>query len=270
MSWWQRFIEALKENVVEQIRVGDIGKEISEMIIPRTMFRIELFGTSIPVTDAVVVTWGVIAALFLIALLLGRRYKSIPHGRQLIVEGLIGALVGLCKSNDLDDEQTDRVVPFVGSVALLITLANISSFIGISPPAKNPGYCFGLSILSVSFVVYIGFRFVGPKGMWKSISTPVGMVVPFKILDYVIRILSLALRLFGNVFGAYILMEFVRIIIPIALPGILGLWFDLADGILQAVIFTYLTVMYVGEIMEANHSSAGQHDKKKIRAKTAG
>ncbi len=264
MSGWQAFVQALKDNLAERLRIGDIGEEMTHLITPRTMFSLDLLGRSIPVTDAVVVTWGVIGVLFVVALILGRSFKPVPKGRQLLTEGLIGALVSLCKANDLNDEQTDRVVPFVGSVALLIALANISSFIGIAPPAKNPGYCFGLSILSVCFVVYTGFRFVGAKGMWKSISTPVGLVVPFRILDYIIRILSLALRLFGNVFGAYILMEFVRIIVPFGLPGILGLWFDLADGILQAVIFTYLTVMYVGEIMEANHTSSG-HGKKKTQ-----
>ncbi|NLN46254.1 MAG: F0F1 ATP synthase subunit A [Clostridiaceae bacterium] len=262
MSWWERFFDALKERVAEIFHIGDIGAEISEMIIPRTMFRIELFGASLPVPDAVVVSWGVIVVLFLLALVFGRSFRPVPRGRQLLTEGLIGILSSLCKSNDLSDEQTDKVVPFVGSVALLITLANISSFVGISPPAKNPGYCFGLSILSVVFVVYIGFRFVGPKGMWKSLSSPVGMVVPFRILDYIIRILSLALRLFGNVFGAYILMEFVRIVLPLGLPGVLGLWFDLADGILQAAIFTYLTVMYVGEILEANHTHIEQAKKR--------
>lgn len=268
MSAWHAFTDALKEKVGEQFHIGNIGEEISEMIIPRTMFRIELFGSSLPITDAVVVSWSVIGVLFVVALILGRGFKMIPRGKQLLTEGLIGALVSLCKANDLNEEQTDQVVPFVGSVALLITLANISSFIGISPPAKNPGYCFGLSIVSVCFVVYIGFRFVGPKGMWKSLSSPVGMVVPFRVMDYIIRILSLALRLFGNVFGAYILMEFARIIMPFALPGVLGLWFDLADGVLQAVIFIYLTVMYIGEIMEANHLPES-HDKKRSRTVAA-
>ena len=269
MSYWQAFTEALKTNIADQFRIGDIGGEISKLIIPRTMFSVDLFGRTFSVTDAVVGTWGMMVVLFLIAVFLGRGFHPIPRGRQLLTEGLVGALVSLCKSNDLDEEQTDQVVPFVGSVALLITLANISSFIGVSPPAKNPGYCFGLSILSVIFVVYFGFHFVGAKGMWKSLTSPVGMVAPFRILDYLIRVLSLALRLFGNIFGAYILMEFIRIILPFALPGIFGLWFDLADGVLQAVIFTYLTVMYIGEIMEANHTPTGHVKKTRSQAPAA-
>jgi F-type H+-transporting ATPase subunit a len=84
-----------------------------------------------------------------------------------------------------------------------------------------------------------------------------------------IKPLSLALRLFGNVFGAFILMEFIYIVVPLALPGILGLWFDIADGILQAVIFTYLTVTYVGEIIEGSHiamESRKEKEKKRLTA----
>ena len=71
--------------------------------------------------------------------------------------------------------------------------------------------------------------------------------------------MSLALRLFGNVFGAYILMEFIYIIIPVLIPGVVGLWFDLADGILQGAIFTYLTIMYIGEIVEGAHEAEHEH-----------
>lgn len=262
MSGWERFLAALKERITDVFRIGDIGSRITEAIMPRTLFQIHWFGRVLPVPDAIVVSWGVIVVLFLLAVWLGRNFRQIPRGKQLLSEGLVGILTSLCKSNGLSDAQTDRVVPFVGSVALMITLSNISSFIGISPPAKNPGYCFGLSILAVAYVVYIGIHFVGLKGMWRSLASPVGMMVPFSILDYLIRILSLALRLFGNVFGAFILMEFIRIVMPPGLPGIVGLWFDLVDGILQAVIFTYLTVMYVGEIVEANHEPRAPSKKR--------
>ena len=45
----------------------------------------------------------------------------------------------------------------------------------------------------------------------------------------------------------------MSITVPIILPGIIGLWFDLADGLLQAVIFSYLTMSYIGEIVEIGH-----------------
>ena len=49
----------------------------------------------------------------------------------------------------------------------------------------------------------------------------------------------------------FILMEFLGIVCPIILPGVFSLWFDLMDGILQAVVFAYLTTSYIGEDLPA-------------------
>ena len=74
---------------------------------------------------------------------------------------------------------------------------------------------------------------------------------------------SLALRLFGNVFGATILLGFIKPVIPLILPSILGLWFDVADGLIQGLIFMYLTTTYLGELVEkANNTSERLASKK--------
>jgi hypothetical protein len=127
-------------------------------------------------------------------------------------------LSSLCKTNDLTDEQTEPVVPFVGSVAVVITLANISSFIGYRP--AKIGALFWAFILSVLFVVYSGFRFVGPKGMWKSLlhcrhggSFPHSRLCdPIQFLRPVVRQRVRRLHLMDCT------------ILSRGLPGVLGLW----------------------------------------------
>jgi len=61
------------------------------------------------------------------------------------------------------------------------------------------------------------------------------------------------------------LMEFIYIIIPVAVPGILGLWFDIIDGVLQAVIFTYLTTTYIGEIIEGGEIAKEKKHERDIK-----
>ena len=90
-------------------------------------------------------------------------------------------------------------------------------------------------------------------------------MLPFKILDFLIKPVSLSLRLFGNVFGAFVFMEFLYIIVPVVLPGIFGIWFDIADGLLQAVVFSYLTMSYIGEIVEIGHEHNNNPPPKKGR-----
>ncbi len=57
-------------------------------------------------------------------------------------------------------------------------------------------------------------------------------------------------------------MEFIYIVIPLILPGLLGLWFDIADGILQGVIFSYLSITYIGEVIENAHSAAEMKEQR--------
>ena len=56
------------------------------------------------------------------------------------------------------------------------------------------------------------------------------------------------MRLFGNILGAYILMEMIINGLPLIFPAIASLYFDLFDGLLQAFIFMFLTTLYIETI----------------------
>ena len=69
-------------------------------------------------------------------------------------------------------------------------------------------------------------------------------------MDYVVRPLSLALRLFGNIFGGYIVVELLYHACALVAPAIAGVYFDLFDGALQAYVFAFLTMVYLQEATE--------------------
>ena len=69
-------------------------------------------------------------------------------------------------------------------------------------------------------------------------------------MEYFIRGLSLAVRLFGNILAAYIIMDLIYEMMPVFLPAGLSIYFDIFDGILQAFIFVFLTCLYIGEAVE--------------------
>jgi len=90
----------------------------------------------------------------------------------------------------------------------------------------------------------------GPIGWVKSFFKPVPFMLPFNLLEYVTKPLSLCLRLFGNILGAFIIMEIITIILPVFLPPIAGLYFDLFDGLIQAMVFVFLSTLYISEAVE--------------------
>jgi F-type H+-transporting ATPase subunit a len=264
LSFWRDFWRAFLDHLVETVKVGDIGSEISRVIEPKILFSWSIGSFNLVVSDAIVVTWAVMIIISILAWMMGRNHTIVPHNEvQCISESFVRILLNLCQDSGMTAEQAEKVVPFVGTVGLFITLTNLSSLFKIPPPAKNPAFPIALALLTITYVIVRSIRFVGFSGFWSSLVYPKSMLLPFKVIDFMIKPISLSLRLFGNVFGAFILMEFIYLVIPVFIPGVLGLWFDLVDGILQGIIFTYLAVIYIGEIVEG--ARAAQEDQKARR-----
>jgi len=267
-NWFIQFLISFKDQFIESLKIGNIGEDISSAILQQKQY-LNVGSVHILLTDAVVVTWIAVAIFCGLWIWIAARRERVPAGRQLVSETVVDLFLTLCKSNGMNQKQSESVAPFVGSICFFLIACNLASAFKIAPPAKNPAFPIALALFTICYVIFTGIRFVGIKGFWSSLLEPMPAMLPFKILDYLIKPMSLALRLFGNIFGAFILMEFIYIIIPVAVPGILGLWFDILDGILQAAIFTYLTITYIGEIIEsAELATEKKHerDKKKLAA----
>ena len=73
---------------------------------------------------------------------------------------------------------------------------------------------------------------------------------PMNILEIAIRPTSLCMRLFGNVLGAFVIMELIKLVVPVFVPAIFSLYFDLFDGLIQTYVFVFLTSLFMKETME--------------------
>ena len=90
----------------------------------------------------------------------------------------------------------------------------------------------------------------GVKGFLKSFAEPIPLMLPMNILEIFIRPLSLCMRLFGNILGAFVIMELIKIVAPLLVPVPLSLYFDLFDGFIQAYVFVFLTSLFIKETIE--------------------
>lgn len=265
-SWWTEFWEAFGKEIADSFGGKNIGEKIREGIL-QWKGSFTLGGQKFLITDAVIVSWIAILIGILFFSWLGGKKEKIPSGRQSVMESLISLLFGLCKDYGLNEDQAEKVVPMVGTIGIVLICCNTISFFHLPPPAKNIAFPFAMAVFAIGYVIVTSIRFVGFNGFGRSFVDPMPFMLPFKILDFFIKPISLALRLFGNVFGAFILMEFLGIVIPIVVPGIFSLWFDLMDGILQAVVFSYLTTSYIGEVVESAHAVEERKiEKAKLKA----
>lgn len=261
-SWWAQFWEAFKEELGSAFGGKNIGEEIRHGIMQWKGY-FQLGDSKIPITDAIIITWLAVAIGIVFFWWLGRKREMIPGGRQSVMESLIGILFGVCKDYGLNEEQSEKIIPMVGTIGIVLISCNVCSIFKLPPPAKNIAFPLALGIFAIIYVIVMSIRFVGLKGFGRSFVDPKPYMLPFKIIDFFIKPISLALRLFGNVFGAFILMEFLSIVIPVIVPGVFSLWFDLMDGILQAIVFCYLTTSYIGEVVESAHAVAERKEEKR-------
>ena len=189
------------------------------------------------------------AVLVLLSVILVRNLKvENPGKKQLALESIITTFNNLF--SDVLGEKGKAYIPYLITVILYIGMANIAGIFGFKPPTKDLNVTAALAIMSIVMVQVVCIRSRGPKGWLKSFAEPVAIVAPINVMELVIKPLSLCMRLFGNVLGAFVIMELIKIVVPVFLPAVFSLYFDLFDGLLQAYVFVFLTSMYIAEAIE--------------------
>ena len=225
-----------------------LAHSLLEELNVETVFTIPLFG-GIPVSESVVVTWIAMAVLFVIAFLLGRNLKvRNPGKRQQIAELIVLKLDAFTKKT-LGEEATEYST-YMAVVLLFIGFVNLIGVFGFKPPTKDLNVPAALALMSIVLVEVAGIRAHGTGGWLKGFAKPMAILTPINILEIFIRPLSLCMRLFGNVLGAFVIMELVKLVVPVGVPAILSLYFDVFDGLIQAYVFVFLTSLYISEAVE--------------------
>lgn len=213
-----------------------------------TAFTIPILG-GIPVAESVVVTWFIMAVLVIASILLVRNLQVEQVGkRQLALETVIGSLHQFFY--DLLGEEGKRYIPYLMTVGLYIAFSNMIGLLGMKSPTKDVGVTGALALMSIILIEYSGVHKKGAKGFLKSFAEPIPIMLPMNILEIFIRPLSLCMRLFGNILGAFVIMELIKIVAPLLVPIPFSFYFDLFDGFIQAYVFVFLTSLFIKESIE--------------------
>ena len=199
--------------------------------------------------ESVVVTWVIMAVLVVAAICLTRNLKVEKISkRQLVVESAVTGLQNLC--GGMIGEEGKAFVPYLVTVLLYIAVANIIGLFGFKPPTKDLNVTVALALMSIILIEFAGIHKRGIKKWAKGFTEPVAVVTPINIMEIFIRPLSLCMRLFGNVLGAFVIMELIKLVMPIGLPIPFSMYFDVFDGLIQAYVFVFLTSLFIKEAIE--------------------
>lgn len=211
-------------------------------------FTIPLFG-GIPIYDSVAVTWVIMAALVLLSKILVRNLRVEDPGKaQLFLESSIGFLRDFFL--DLVGEEGKNYIPYLISTTVFIGAANLIGIVGFVPPTKDLNMTAALAVISIAVIEYAGFHKKGARGFLKSFAEPVAVILPINILEIFIRPISLCMRLFGNVLGSFVVMELIKLVVPVIIPIPFSFYFDIFDGVIQAYVFVFLTALFIKEQLD--------------------
>ncbi|MEL4861469.1 F0F1 ATP synthase subunit A [Pseudoflavonifractor phocaeensis] len=200
------------------------------------------------VPESVVVTWIIMAALVLASVLLTRRLRRVPGKAQTVLEMGVSFLNDFCKENL--GEHWRPFAPWIGTVALYITAANLSGLFGLAPPTRDLTITAALALMSMALIYGGQFRCRGLKGGLKKFAEPSPVLLPINLMEVAIRPLSLCMRLFGNVLASFVIMEMIKVMAPAIVPIPFSLYFDVFDGLIQTLVFVFLTTLFLGEAIQ--------------------
>ena len=226
----------------------NLTEELMAQLNVNTAFTIPILG-GIPIPESVAVSWVIMAVLVLASILLTRNLKM-DHisRRQALLESAFTKVEGFFL--DLMGEEGRRYIPYLMTVGLYIACANLIGVFGLKPPTKDLNVTAGLALMSIVLIEYAGIHAKGGKGFVRSLAQPIPIMLPMNILEIGIRPLSLCMRLFGNVLGAFVIMELIKIVVPMVVPGVFSIYFDIFDGLIQTYVFVFLTSLFMKETME--------------------
>ena len=221
--------------------------EASEVIFP-------VFGI-LDVTGEVVVMWIIVALLAAVSLLVTRHLRERPGRFQNLIEMGVEYLDNFF-AGIMGKKNSRKYFTFLGSLFIFIIFANYSGLfpgVGLTryfkAPTSSLSVTLGLGAVTFVFLQVASIRAHGLKGYAKRFWSPMIILPPLLILDEFIKPASLALRLFGNVFGEETVTEQLYELLPIGAP-IIMMVLSLLFCAIQAVVFTMLTSIYLEEAVE--------------------
>lgn len=202
------------------------------------------------VTAEVTTMWAIMLILVLLSILVTRRMTDVPGKLQNALEMAVEKLTGFY--NDiLGPERTEQYFPFLGTLFIFIIVCNYSGLIpgagiveGFKAPTSSLSVTAGIAVCAFVMTHYSGIRGNGLRGYARHFIQPVAIMLPFMLVDEIVRPVSLALRLFGNIFGEESVTEQLYNIFPIGAP-ILMMVMSLLFCALQAMVFSMLTAIYI-------------------------
>lgn len=202
------------------------------------------------------ITMWVIIALFGVVSFIGtRNMQRRPKGLQNVLETMVELIYGIVV-DVMGEKRAKRYGPFLMTLFIMILCSNYVGLLpfsgmhipGYQAPTVNLSVTAGLALIVIVSYFVIGIR----DGGKKFLKFYFGPMLPMNLLETITRPLSLAIRLYGNIFGEEMVIAVLFSLVPLFLPLPMYL-LSVLFGAIQAYVFTLLACIYLEEASGGGH-----------------
>jgi F-type H+-transporting ATPase subunit a len=230
----------------------DIGDEIGHHIV----VRLGGFAFNIDTIYSTVLAAGIVIGLGLY--LRAKVTSGVPSRLQLIWETVVEQV--RAQVADQIGPTAPFVVPLAIALFMFILIANwielVPTMEKLPSPSADVNLTFALAIVVIIWVHIISIRRKGLKAYFKHYAQPYLALTPINVIEELARPVTLALRLFGNIFSGTIMILLIGLF-PAFLswaPNAVWKLFDMFIGVIQAFIFALLTILYFAGAVETEEA----------------
>jgi len=192
--------------------------------------------------------------------------RGVTRGRpttlQLVFEALTGWVQGQVRDG-MGLRAPRGVVSLGVTLFAFILICNLLAALPsehvLPPPTADVNLAYPMMLLVIIWVQVAGIRARGAKKHFGHLTEPYAFLAPSEIItQYFARPVSLSLRLWGNIFAGGIMVSIIALLPAYILWAPNAAWklFDMFIGVIQALIFTLLTVIYFSEAVGSDEEAA--------------
>src|SRR5262245_10531723 len=212
-----------------------------------------------PIPPYLVMVMLIVVFLTVLCLVVRSRLSVENPGKlQIIMEDGVRAMVGLLEQRI--GPKGPKYLPLVGTLVIFILFSNYLGLVpGFMAPTSSLNVTLGCALTIWVYYHFQGFKEQGVVSYLKHFALPPGapvwmapLILPIEIISHLARVMSLSLRLFGNIFGEELVIAILGGLIPFLIP-LPMMFLGLITGGLQAYIFALLSNIYLQGAVAVEH-----------------
>jgi F-type H+-transporting ATPase subunit a len=200
-------------------------------------------------------SWFIMVLMVAVGILLVRGLKLVPDKKQSFFEFVISSLEEFIVS--IAGPEGKMFFPFLATIFLYILISNLLGLIpGFFSPTADTNTTLALALVTFFYTHYIGIKCHGFKYV-KHFLGPVPVIaplmLPIEIIGHFARVMSLTIRLFGNIFGKEKVLGILFGLWGLYLVPLPVMFLGILVSFVQALVFMLLATVYFTGAMEEAH-----------------